>query len=99
MEIGKYFDRRAGRPLSTPAREIVLLGGMLLIGVLLLPICTWVAGHLLLGPQEGGLGAVYVAVFAEAARARPAAWLFIASPYLFVQSARLAVRPFRDRDR
>lgn len=77
------------------SRELVLLGGLVASGFLVLPAVAWAIGSLLLGAQPGGLGSVYGSVFSEAARGKPAAWLFAASPYLTVQSVRLMLWSFR----
>ncbi|MGH8495652.1 MAG: hypothetical protein ACREVN_05920 [Gammaproteobacteria bacterium] len=82
------------RPL---ARELILLAGLLAVGFLILPALVWVAGMAVLGPQAGGLGGIYDSVFGEAARGKPAAWLFAASPWLLVQSVRILFFAFRGR--
>ena len=77
-------------------RELILFAGLLAAGFLVLPAMAWLSGIALLGAQMDGVGPgkVYGSVFGEAARGKPSAWLFAATPWLFLQSLRLMFWPF-----
>lgn len=87
-------------PASTSTgwrRETALIAGALLVGLLLLPVAIWAVGQALIGPYEGGEGALALAetLWLDALALEPAAWLLLLSPYALAQLARLLWRAWR----
>lgn len=71
-------------------REIAVVAGALLAGLLLLPLAIAAVGEAMIGPYEGG-GALALAeqLWLDALALRPAAWILILSPYVLAQLVRL----------
>ena len=80
-----------GRIKHVIAREALVFAILLLIGLIAVPIGVYWVGSLLLGEFGGtGFGDFFGALGVRLGRADPTAWFLIASPYLAVQSLRLA---------
>jgi hypothetical protein len=75
-------------------RELIFLGGALLVGFVLLPIAIYVVGTLTLGPYAGGqsLGAFLAEFFRHLSQGAPRTWFIALSPYMAVWAVRLLFR-------
>jgi hypothetical protein len=78
-------------------RETSVVAGALLVGLVLLPLTIWAVGQALIGPYEGGEGALALAetLWLDALALKPAAWLLVLSPYALTQLCRLVWRAWR----
>jgi hypothetical protein len=62
--------------------ESLLLGIALIAGLLIMPICIYVTGVLMLGPNEGGgFGAFLQSIFVGLGRGSIPVWLMVLGPY------------------
>ena len=78
------------------AREAILLIALLLIGLVAVPLAIFWIGGQLLGEFGGtGFADFFGALSVRLLHGDLAAWFFIASPYLAVQSLRLAWQALR----
>jgi hypothetical protein len=70
-------------------RELVLDGGLLLIGVFLLPLVVYLVGKLVFGTYGGdGLGAFFGDVIGRLTSGSAAAWFLVLSPLIVVSILR-----------
>lgn len=73
----------------TLRRELVFDVGLLLFGVLLLPVAVFLVGQLVFGPYEGsGYGEFYSALLGRLVGGDFAAWFLVLSPLLVVLGLR-----------
>jgi hypothetical protein len=77
-------------------RELALFGGALALGLFVIPLLIWIAGHRALGPYTHGdnplgLGplALYADYFAGLARGWPGYWAVALGPAVLLLAARL----------
>jgi hypothetical protein len=78
------------------AREATWFAGLLLVGLVILPILIYVVGRAVFGEYGGGaLGDFYAELLGEFLSGEPAVWFLLLSPYLLWQLGRLTVRGFR----
>ncbi len=71
-------------------REVGLLLGLLLVGLVLLPIAVYVVGQAIFGDYGGdSYGHFYSELNGRIRDADPAAWFLVLSPYLGLQTLRL----------
>ena len=71
-------------------REAGLLLGLLLVGLVLLPIAVYVVGQAIFGDYGGdSYGHFYSQLSGRIRAADPAAWFLVLSPYLGLQTLRL----------
>jgi hypothetical protein len=79
-------------------RELYILGGGLAAGLIMMPVCVYIAGTLSLGPYySGGWVAFFVDLFKGLFRGWWAAWVLVLGPYAlvaFLRVTRLAYRRF-----
>lgn len=87
------------RPASvrkTITREASLLLGLLLVGLVLLPIAVYLVGQAIFGDYGGGsYGHFYSELSGRIRAADPAAWFLVLSPYLGWQTLRLIALGWR----
>ena len=85
----------------TTRNEIVLAGAMLVFGVFVLPYAIYFVGLRVVGPYDGGEGAVdlALAIWTGLARLQWSAWLLVLGPYAVAQLLRLALHTARARRR
>jgi len=87
-------------PLASSLRkELILAGTLVGVGLLVLPPAVYWVGQQVVGEYESdaGLLGLMDQIWSEFFTGRPAAWLLVMSPYLLVQSLRLAVHAKRHR--
>jgi hypothetical protein len=66
-------------------RELILLVGALVLGVLVVPPLLWLLGARALGPYPaGGIGAIVANFFRGLAAGSLAFWVVALAPYLFI---------------
>ncbi len=83
----------AGSPREREWRWFRLLAGF---GLLLLPLCVFLAGRVTLGAYEGsGLLSFLGTFYGDLLVLRPAAWGLVLGPWLLFQGIRLTSRPAR----
>ncbi len=92
---------RTASPISSPGtlrprRELLLLGGALGVGLLVVPLLTWIVGHWTLGPYtHGDTGPGYGPVtlfadyFAGLFRGNPGYWTVALGPVVLLCAVRL----------
>jgi len=81
---------------KTITREAGLLLGLLLVGLVLLPVAVYVVGQAIFGDYGGGsYGHFYSELSGRIRAADPAAWFLVLSPYLALQTLRLAALAWR----
>lgn len=86
--------RKAGA--SRLKKESILFGLLLLGGLLLLPVAIFLVGNSVFGDYgDGGIMDFYSALFARLASADLTAFFLVLSPYLVIQTLRLAVGALR----
>ena len=87
------------RPASlrkTITREAGLLLGLMLVGLVLLPVAVYLVGQAIFGDYGGGsYGHFYSQLSARIRAADPAAWFLVLSPYLGLQTLRLVALGWR----
>jgi hypothetical protein len=90
-------ESAAGSPAFDWRRETAVAAGALLVGLVLLPLAIWFVGEALIGPYEGGDGALALAeqFWLDLLALQPAAWLLALSPYALVLFLRLGWRALR----
>ncbi|MFQ5636227.1 MAG: hypothetical protein ACE5G3_12970 [Gammaproteobacteria bacterium] len=71
------------RPLAARARTVALA---LLLSFMLIPVCAYVAGSLVVGDYEGpsGLLGYLIAIYGDALNGRWLAWTLILTPLLIL---------------
>jgi len=80
----------ATRSRRTVRREVFLNGGLLLFGVLLLPLAVYLVGQVVFGQYEGdGIGEFFMSLLGRLSGGDFAAWFLVLSPLLIV----LVLRP------
>ncbi len=73
-------------------RELLILGGALVFGVLVMPPVLWLAGTRALGPYaDGGMGDLAENFFHGLASASFAFWAVVLAPYLIALAVRALV--------
>jgi hypothetical protein len=81
---------------DTIAKEARWLGGLLLAGLVLLPLSIYVVGKLVFGEYgAGGLGDFYADLLGAFLNGEAVVWFLLLSPYLLWQLCRLTIRAFR----
>lgn len=81
---------------TTVTREAGLFLGLLLIGLVLLPVAVYIVGQAIFGDYGGGsYGHFYSELSGRIRTADPAAWFLVLSPYLAWQSLRLVALGWR----
>lgn len=69
----------------TLLRETVLNGGLVLFGIVLLPVAVFIVGRVVFGTYEGdGFGGFFGALLARLFSGELAAWFLVLSPLLIV---------------
>ena len=77
-------------------REATWLAGLLLVGLVLLPLSIYVVGTLVFGEYGGGgLADLYADLIGRFLGGEPVAWFLLLSPYLLWQLGRLTIFGFR----
>jgi len=78
-------------------RELSLLVGLLLTGLIAIPIAVYWVGQQIVGPYEGsgGLMDLIGQIFGDLWSLRLSAWSLVLSPYLIVQCLRAAAYIYR----
>jgi hypothetical protein len=62
------------------AREAAWLGGLVLVGLVMLPVLIYVVGHVVFGEYGGGsLGDFYTGLLGEFLEGQPAVWFLLLS--------------------
>jgi len=75
-------------PVS-PAREAVIFGTCLGVGLLVMPLLTYLAGELVLGPYAGGsAGQIIENEFRGLGAGALSSWIIALAPYVMVQIVR-----------
>ena len=78
------------------AKELALLTGFLFLGLVVLPIATFIVGQSVFGTYAGvGYGDFFGTLSAKVRGGDIVAWFLILSPYLGWQSLRLTVFAWR----
>jgi len=79
-------------------RELSIAAALLAFGLIALPFAVYVVGQRVLG-EYAGSGAMGLAesVWLDLLALEPLTWLFVLTPYLIVQLARLVRRVWRRR--
>lgn len=83
-------------------REVLIALGLLLLGLVVLPVTVFQLGGVLFGPYEagsGGLGSFLDALFASLRQPDGAAWLLVLSPLGVVLLLRIGLWLLRARHR
>ena len=76
--------------------EAALFLGLLLTGILVLPVAVYLLGQIVFGSYEGlGYAEFFNDLGGRLRSAEAAAWFFVLSPYLAIQALRLTVRSWR----
>lgn len=84
---------REGGPVR---REGLIAGAALLVGLLLMPLLVWLAGHVFLGDYANGGPFSLLADFLRGlVRGETAYWIVLAGPYAFLTLGRLLRRLLR----
>ncbi len=80
-------------------REILIAIVLLAIGLAALPAAIYLVGQQIMGPyeSEAGLTGLMDHIWADLTAGAPQAWLLVLSPWLVIQTARLAMRIGRRR--
>ena len=77
-------------------RELYILGGCLAAGLIVMPVCVYIAGTLTLGPYySGGWVAFFVDLFKGLFRGWWVAWVLVLGPYALVAFLRLTRQVYR----
>jgi hypothetical protein len=83
-------------PRKTISREAMIGVGLLLFGVLLLPLAVFLVGKTVFGGYAGdGYIDFFSQLFSKLLDLDKAAWFLVLSPYLAIQIARLAILGWR----
>jgi hypothetical protein len=70
---------------TAPRRELLLAGGLALIGLTILPVAVYVAGYLTLGRFEGsGFWHFFATLYKSLFHGSTAAWAMVTGPYLLL---------------
>ncbi|MGB5164321.1 MAG: hypothetical protein WBN09_06340 [Woeseiaceae bacterium] len=81
---------------TTLSREAIIAVGLLLFGLLLLPLAVFLVGKIVFGAYAGdGYIGFFSQLFAKLLDLDKAAWFLVLSPYLALQIARLALVGWR----
>lgn len=80
---------------SRLVNEFVLFSVLLAVGFLLLPLAVYGVGNVIFGAYSGGYGRFFGALSHRLVHADFSAWFLVLSPYLVVQTVRLALLAFR----
>jgi hypothetical protein len=81
---------------KTITREASLFLGLLLIGLVLLPVAVYIVGQAIFGDYGGGsYGHFFSELSGRVRTADPAAWFLVLSPYLGSQILRLVALAWR----
>jgi H+/Cl- antiporter ClcA len=81
---------------KTITREASLFLGLLLIGLVLLPVAVYIVGQAIFGDYGGGSYGHFISELSGRVRtADPAAWFLVLSPYLGWQILRLVALVWR----
>ena len=84
------------KPRNAISREAIIGAGLLLFGVLLLPLAVFLVGKTVFGVYAGdGYMDFFSQLFAKLVDLDKAAWVLVLSPYLALQIARLAILGWR----
>jgi hypothetical protein len=80
-------------------RELLIAVVLLAIGLAALPAAIYFVGQQIMGPyeSEAGLTGLMDQIWADLMTGAPHAWLLVLSPWLVIQTARLAMRAGRRR--
>lgn len=90
------MNERQASVRKTITREAGLLLGLLLVGLLLLPVAVYLVGQAIFGDYGGGsFGHFYSELSGRIRAADPAAWFLVLSPYLGWQTLRLVAVGWR----
>jgi hypothetical protein len=77
-------------------REVTWFGGLLLAGLVILPLSIYMVGRAVFGDYGGGgLGDFYEELLGRLVRGEPVVWFLLLSPYLLWQLCRLTIWGFR----
>ena len=80
----------------TSIREAILLGSCLLFGLLLLPVAVFFVGQTVFGAYGGdGYGEFFTTLMGKILAFDLSAWFLVLSPYLALQTLRLALFGWR----
>ncbi len=80
------------RNLVVPARELLLLAGSLLAGLLLVPLALYFSSPFILGNYGGSGYAEFLGILLRDVRAgQPGAWIIVVSPYAAMLALRLSI--------
>ena len=78
--------------LAGPVRELSVLAGSLLTGLLLIPLALYYASPIVLGHYGGSGYAEFFGILLQDLRAgQPGAWIMVISPYAALQALRLSI--------
>ncbi|MEX2123078.1 MAG: hypothetical protein WD795_04230 [Woeseia sp.] len=93
---GKPVTQNADVMKDRFVKEAKWLGGLLLVGLVILPLSIYLVGRAVFGEYGGdGFGDFYGQLLREFLGGEPAVWFLLLSPYLLWQLFRLTIWGFR----
>jgi hypothetical protein len=97
--------RRSFADLSRVSRELIVLGGALIVGLVVVPLAIWFAGNRILGPYTHGTNthagpmALLGDFFSGLAHGLISFWVVALGPAVIILFARLVLALFRYQPR